>query len=482
MTTALKDRVLETSTTTGTGTYDLAGSDPGFLGIVEAIGDGSSSLFAITADNKWEIIEGTVTSSAPDTLTRDVILSSSNGGSAVNWLGGDSTRSIRIILPSDAVSSLIDQGAPNGLVTRTAKNVYTGRSIIGGIGIDLTDGDGVSGNPTIDFDIDIVITETAVCPRGWIDGFQMVRNGSNSHDLDVGPGLCRNDDDDSTIRRTSLITKQADAPWVVGSAAGGLSDAQIDGAETVTFTDNGASDDFVTIDSGTWTVTPSVGDLLIVTGGVNAGTYLITAATTTQIDVATASFTADANSTSAIRHLRKDGWYGIWAVKRSDTGVVDVIIDSSFTAPNMPTNYDKKLRIGAVLTNGTPNIVEFRQVGEYFWWTTPVLDLKASATSGVQTNVTVTAPPTVSHWIGLTQFNTGSVGAVHNLEVGSPNDILGGDLSNRKTHELKADTEWSSVEHIIETNTTPQIAYKTDSTQQLIVITRGWIDSRGRNV
>lgn len=71
-------------------------------------------------------------------------------------------------------------------------------------------------------------------------------------------------------------------------------------------------------------------------------------------------------------------WYHLWLIKRSDTGVVDVLFSLSATAPTMPTNYDKKRRIGAVLTDGSSNILGFVQVGDMVWWKDPPLDHNAT--------------------------------------------------------------------------------------------------------
>lgn len=50
--------------------------------------------------------------------------------------------------------------------------------------------------------------------------------------------------------------------------------------------------------------------------------------------------------------------YYIWLIQRSDTGVVDALFSLSSTAPTMPTNYDRKRRIGSLVrasaTNGPP--------------------------------------------------------------------------------------------------------------------------------
>jgi len=47
--------------------------------------------------------------------------------------------------------------------------------------------------------------------------------------------------------------------------------------------------------------------------------------------------------------------YYIWLIQRSDTGVEDVLISLSATAPTMPTSYDKKRLIGVGKTDGSSN-------------------------------------------------------------------------------------------------------------------------------
>lgn len=82
----VKDRVKETSTTTGTGTFTLAGASTGFQSF-SVIGNGNSTYYTITDGTDWEVGIGTYTSSGT-TLSRDTILESSNSGNAVNWGAG----------------------------------------------------------------------------------------------------------------------------------------------------------------------------------------------------------------------------------------------------------------------------------------------------------------------------------------------------------------------------------------------------------
>ena len=84
----VKDRVNETSTTTGTGTFTLAGAVTGFQTFA-AIGDGNTTYYAIVLQggSEFEVGLGTYTSSGT-TLSRDTILSSSNSNNAVNFSAG----------------------------------------------------------------------------------------------------------------------------------------------------------------------------------------------------------------------------------------------------------------------------------------------------------------------------------------------------------------------------------------------------------
>jgi hypothetical protein len=81
----LKDRVKETSTTAGTGTLTLAGAVAGYQSF-SVIGDGNTTYYTIVdpTANTWEVGIGTYTSSGT-TLSRDTILESSSGGSAVSF-------------------------------------------------------------------------------------------------------------------------------------------------------------------------------------------------------------------------------------------------------------------------------------------------------------------------------------------------------------------------------------------------------------
>lgn len=93
----VKDRVKETTTTTSTGTYTLAGAVTGFQAF-SVIGDGNTTYYSITDGTDWEVGIGTYTASGT-TLSRDTILESSNSGNAVNW--GAGTKDIFVTYPAE---------------------------------------------------------------------------------------------------------------------------------------------------------------------------------------------------------------------------------------------------------------------------------------------------------------------------------------------------------------------------------------------
>jgi hypothetical protein len=94
----VKDRVKETTTTTGTGTVTLLGAATGFQSF-SAIGDANSTYYTIAAQTgtEWEVGIGTYTSSGT-TLSRTTVLSSSNSGSLVNFSAG--TKDVFVTYPA----------------------------------------------------------------------------------------------------------------------------------------------------------------------------------------------------------------------------------------------------------------------------------------------------------------------------------------------------------------------------------------------
>jgi hypothetical protein len=105
--------------------------------------------------------------------------------------------------------------------------------------------------------------------------------------------------------------------------------------------------------------------------------------------------------------------YGVYLIRRSDSGVVDVLISSDMTAAGsaltMPTNYDQKRLIGWVLTDGSANIYAFTQSGDYFRLGDTVLQINDSTiTSNTFEDLIVTCPPLCLAYLTLSAANSSS--------------------------------------------------------------------------
>ena len=89
----VNDRVKQTSTTTGTGTFSLTGTEVGFETFVTGIGNANSTFYAISNDGtaEFEVGIGTVTDASTDTLSRDTVISSSNSDNKVDFSAGTKT-------------------------------------------------------------------------------------------------------------------------------------------------------------------------------------------------------------------------------------------------------------------------------------------------------------------------------------------------------------------------------------------------------
>ena len=102
----VNDRVKETSTTTGTGTFTLAGAVVGFETFSSAIGNTNTTYYSIVnEDGEFEVGLGTV---AAGTLARTTIISSSNSDSAVNFSSG--TKDVFCTLPASKAVILDSSG------------------------------------------------------------------------------------------------------------------------------------------------------------------------------------------------------------------------------------------------------------------------------------------------------------------------------------------------------------------------------------
>lgn len=174
-------------------------------------------------------------------------------------------------------------------------------------------------------------------------------------------------------------------------------------------------------------------------------------------------------------------WH-VFLIQRSDTGVVDALFSLSATSPTMPTNYDRKRRIGSVLQiAGT--IRQFTQRGDYFLLKTAVTDYSATTQQAWKLQ-SVTTPSGIRVRPLLTGYIT------HGASVtASVFTLADGDDASTPSAPLwfikgmyASDGAYTATEQVF-TNTSAQIRLQTVFTGTATLVgldTRGWVDTRGR--
>ena len=126
----LADRVKDTTTTTGTGAVTLSGSPPAGFQSFAAIGNGNTTYYTISGGSEWEVGIGTYNSAGPS-LNRDTVLSSSNGGSLVNFSAG--TKDVFVTYPAERSVNEDAAGNVNINITGNAATATRATNLAAGV-------------------------------------------------------------------------------------------------------------------------------------------------------------------------------------------------------------------------------------------------------------------------------------------------------------------------------------------------------------
>jgi hypothetical protein len=176
-------------------------------------------------------------------------------------------------------------------------------------------------------------------------------------------------------------------------------------------------------------------------------------------------------------------WYHVYLIKRTDTGVVDLICSLSAASPTLPTNYTLYRYIGSMLTDGSAQWTAFSQIEDMVYWGAVRLDLNSTTVGTTSQLVTLSVPP----GFNVRPLFRAIVPASQSqgILISGPieTDVAAGSAYNSSPgfDSVGATGQVASAQGAIYTNTSGQIRVIAAATSQSLAIhTRGYINSRGR--
>lgn len=274
------------------------------------------------------------------------------------------------------------------------------------------------------------------------------------------------DDADSTAQRTtlglgSIATQAASSVAITGGSITGIKSfrGMIHGLTL----SNNATDATNDIDIAAGVAWDNTNDVLLD----------LTSAYTKRLD---ASWTVGTNQGGLDTGSKANStWYHVWLIRRSDTGVVDVLFSTSVSSPTMPTNYNQKRRIGSIYVQSSGVIAPFEQVEDRFTLKPAISIVNTTAPPTTPTNLTILSPPgiqcraivtiAVSSGSGNKLYRVGTVTATYDIDT----YVIGTGSMNYVVVDVM-------------TNTSSQIVHyaNTASSITCYLNSNGWYDTRGR--
>ena len=286
---------------------------------------------------------------------------------------------------------------------------------------------------------------------------------------------------------TDIGAAIADADlFIIDDGAGGTN-RKVAASRIKTYVDAGLPRGYLS-GMGLSNATDTAHDITVAVGEVrdnaNAVDIVLASAMTKRIDATWASGSGNGGLASGVS-IATNTWYHVHAIVVS--GSVDIGFDTSITAANLVANNSASAfrRIGAVLTDGSSNILNFIQDGDEFIFKAQITNINATAIGTARVTQAVSTPLGVQTRaiLGLVAQVANNNNAVRvTLTHPDVTDATPTSQNANNSGENSSDLNgtFASGTHIVLTNTSSQIAIRQDFNSTVSMNTNGYYDRRGQ--
>lgn len=178
-------------------------------------------------------------------------------------------------------------------------------------------------------------------------------------------------------------------------------------------------------------------------------------------------------------------WYHVFAIRKDSDGTGDVLFSASLT-PTMPTGYTYYRRIGSVYNLIAVGIVDFSQVGDWFYWDNAIVDVNVSNLGATSVSYTLSVPTEVgvAAILQASYYRNAGVGKVCIRSPYTEDHAVDAATQSLATVSSEVAGVAGFGFAIVMTDTGAQVAARagTGTTSGILrIATIGWIDRRGRD-
>ena len=274
--------------------------------------------------------------------------------------------------------------------------------------------------------------------------------------------------------------------FIIDDGAGGTN-RKVAASRIATYIDAGLPRGYLS-GMGLSNATDTAHDITVAVGEVrdNANSTNITldSEMTKRIDATWSSGSGNGGLASGVS-LGNNTWYHVHAIIVSDS--VDIGFDTSVTAANLVANNSASAfrRIGAVLTDGSGNILNFQQFGDEFIFNSQINNLDSGTPGTSRLTQTVSTPLGIETRaiLGIIAVVAGSNSGVR-FTITNPGvtdaTAATNNLNNGGENSSNNNGTWAAGTHIVRTDTSSQVAYRQDFGATVSINTNGYYDDRGK--